>query len=309
MVTRIISGVLGAVVVLLLLALPQPIPLILIALAWLFCLWEFVWVTGIRLYAVVSAVLAVLLVFSYFGRLVLLGIRLHSPLLSSELEKFLHSWISQWEIDLILFLLMVLVGMILILTFRRGAKAGEVSWLGPVAVFAITYPFLILSALSFVGNSSALLVVVLGIAWVGDVSAIFAGKAFGKIHITPALSPGKTAEGLIGGVAGTAVYLMTLGAFCRLGMMTFPKELAELFMLGRTFAIAGVWLLIAIVIALVGFFGDLTVSAVKRIYGKKDTGTFLPGHGGLWDRVDSLLFIAPLVTLLLALCNAFKYGA
>ncbi len=110
-----------------------------------------------------------------------------------------------------------------------------------------------------------------------DAGAYFAGRALGKHKLAPAISPGKTVEGLIGGIAAAA-------AFAALSTWWFFPELSY------------VWSIpLACVIAIVGVLGDLCESAMKRGSGAKDAASILPGHGGLLDRLDSLLFGAPIL--------------
>lgn len=117
--------------------------------------------------------------------------------------------------------------------------------------------------------------------WGGDTAAIFAGKAFGKHPMAPAISPKKTWEG---GVANLlACILVAMGCAALTGQPPWRGIGAG--------AIAGVF----------GQAGDLFESYLKRRSGIKDSGSILPGHGGLMDRVDSLLFTAPLVALWLGL--------
>ena len=110
-----------------------------------------------------------------------------------------------------------------------------------------------------------------------DAGAYFAGKALGKHKLIPAISPGKTVEGLIGGIVAAA-------GFGALSTVWFFPELPYQFSIP-----------LAVVMAVVGVLGDLAESAIKRGSGAKDAATILPGHGGLLDRLDSLLFNAPIL--------------
>jgi phosphatidate cytidylyltransferase len=110
-----------------------------------------------------------------------------------------------------------------------------------------------------------------------DSGAYFAGRAFGKHKLAPKISPGKTVEGLIGG-------LVVAGAFGALATLLFFPELPYQWSAP-----------LAMVMAAVSVLGDLTESAMKRGSGAKDAASILPGHGGLLDRLDSLLFNAPLL--------------
>jgi phosphatidate cytidylyltransferase len=110
-----------------------------------------------------------------------------------------------------------------------------------------------------------------------DTGAYYVGRAFGKHKMAPSISPGKTWEGAIGGVAAA----LAMGA---LAHFWFFRELPLKYILP-----------LAVVMTVVGVFGDLAESALKRGAGAKDAANILPGHGGILDRLDSLLFNAPLI--------------
>lgn len=113
-----------------------------------------------------------------------------------------------------------------------------------------------------------------------DIGAYFSGKKFGKTKLAPELSPGKTREGVLGGMLLTFV-IAIIAAF----NFTDSAHAAALFV---TFSMLAV---------VVSVMGDLFISLIKREVGAKDSGTLLPGHGGVLDRIDSLLAAAPLFTL------------
>ncbi len=124
-------------------------------------------------------------------------------------------------------------------------------------------------------GAAGLLVFVVVLTQCNDVAQFVWGKALGGRKVAPVVSPGKTVAGLAGGVATTAVL-----AAAAAPLLTVWSPLAG--------AAIGIGL------ALAGFAGDLTMSAVKRDAGVKDSGALLPGHGGALDRLDSLIFTAPL---------------
>ncbi len=111
--------------------------------------------------------------------------------------------------------------------------------------------------------------------WCNDTFAFIFGKLFGRHKLFPRISPNKTWEGFLGGVIST---LIASYIFQRL----FPFMPFE------------GWLGLALVVLVFGTMGDLFESALKRSYGMKDSGKFMPGHGGLLDRIDSLLFALPM---------------
>lgn len=117
--------------------------------------------------------------------------------------------------------------------------------------------------------------------WAGDTAAIFAGKAFGKHPLAPAISPKKTVEGAVANLIACVLAAWGVGAWVGIGL---PQSLA-------CGAVAGIF----------GQAGDLFESWVKRRVGLKDSGALLPGHGGIMDRIDSILFTAPFVALILLL--------
>ena len=127
------------------------------------------------------------------------------------------------------------------------------------------------------GLSTKLLLYFFIVIFASDVGAYFVGKAIGKNKLVPNISPGKTVEGLIGGI----VAAVAAAAVCT---ASFFPELPYRFAL----PLAGV-------MAIVGVLGDLAESAIKRGAGAKDAASVLPGHGGLLDRLDSLLFNAPIL--------------
>lgn len=129
-------------------------------------------------------------------------------------------------------------------------------------------------------------------AWGGDTAAYFAGRAFGKHKLAPIVSPHKTVEGAIGGIFGsvlagvvlTLVYSFLSASHNVITIQVQPRHYAILVVMG---AIASV----------LGILGDLFASSVKRQVGIKDYGTIFPGHGGILDRFDSVMFIAPFVSI------------
>jgi phosphatidate cytidylyltransferase len=118
------------------------------------------------------------------------------------------------------------------------------------------------------------------VTWGNDTFAYFAGHALGRHKLMPRISPGKTWEGFFGGAVGSVLF--ALGA--RLVLPGLDRELSP-----------GLALAVGLGGAVLGPLGDLAESMVKRAAGVKDSGRIIPGHGGLLDRIDALLFVAPWV--------------
>lgn len=156
--------------------------------------------------------------------------------------------------------------------------AGTIHWGMMATVYSIGYlaAFLVLP---FSGNPQAggvgLFLFIVTLTVLNDAAQFCFGKAFGKNKIIPKISPNKTVEGFIGGVITTSALSTVIGHYLT------PLTTIEAFIAG-------------LVISISGFVGDVIMSAIKRDIGVKDSGTLIPGHGGILDRIDSLIFTAPL---------------
>lgn len=157
------------------------------------------------------------------------------------------------------------------------------SFFGGVAVVALWLALVQL----FLHHGAWLLVSMMALIWFADSVAYFVGRAIGQHKLAPRISPGKTWEGAIGGVMG-AVAWMALSA---LWGHSFAAVLVERW--GVTLMV-----LISILLAALSIMGDLFESLLKRRAGVKDSSQLLPGHGGVYDRIDALFPVAPLALLL-----------
>lgn len=148
-------------------------------------------------------------------------------------------------------------------------------------VFSVAYVVLPFSSLVAVftfspEHGTIILFGLFGLVWANDTFAYLSGMAAGKHRLFPSVSPGKTWEGSIGGALMTVATAIVVYYFSR--SLTVVD-----------------WIIMALITIIFGTFGDLFESLLKRRAGVKDSGTIMPGHGGLLDRFDSILFTAPVI--------------
>lgn len=137
----------------------------------------------------------------------------------------------------------------------------------------LTLSYLVLIRL--LPNGESFVFFLLLVTWAADTGAYYVGTLYGRRRLAPRISPKKTVEGLAGGVAGAMIVACA-------ARWTFVPD----------FSVTDT-LVLAVLLTLAGLWGDLVESAIKRSAGVKDSGGLLPGHGGMLDRLDSLLFTAP----------------
>lgn len=131
---------------------------------------------------------------------------------------------------------------------------------------------------AFYGSEMTLYFLVL--IWTADIAAYFAGKKFGKTKLAPEISPGKTVQGMYGALIAGAVWASAFIGYYG-------------FIAGFDLMRVADFVLLSVLTVLISIYGDLFFSVVKRQRGVKDTGSILPGHGGILDRIDSLIAAAP----------------
>ena len=153
----------------------------------------------------------------------------------------------------------------------------------------IILPFIIITKIPFgkAGYNPKILISIFILIWTNDTFAYIVGKSIGKTKLFERISPKKTIEGFAGGVL-----FAVLGSYI---ISKYYIHIAE----GKTF----IWIIIALIVGVFGTVGDLIESKFKRIAGVKDSGKIMPGHGGILDRLDSVIFVAPIVFLFYQILN------
>jgi phosphatidate cytidylyltransferase len=176
----------------------------------------------------------------------------------------------------VLFIFLLGVGALTLLTKRPSVEALPAAGISSSGLILVALPLTYAVRLHGVGTDGPkLLLFALVITWVGDTAAYFVGRAIGKHKLAPVLSPKKTWEGTISSILGAL--LVALG-FSKFLIVPLPHLLA-----------------MAAVGNVAGQAGDLLESAYKRSAGVKDSGSLLPGHGGVLDRIDALILAIPVV--------------
>jgi phosphatidate cytidylyltransferase len=159
------------------------------------------------------------------------------------------------------------------------------------SLFCLVYIGFTLCTLPLIGaqeGGPSLLLLLLLVVWSGDTAAFYVGKSIGRRKLAPNLSPNKTWEGTAASIAGSLVITSVLIQLAKyltgrgIDLLAYPGSVWS-------------WLVLAIVLNVAAQLGDLAESALKRGAGVKDSGTLLPGHGGVLDRIDALLLAAPVL--------------
>ena len=150
----------------------------------------------------------------------------------------------------------------------------------------IVFPFLLLTRLPLIDNyfNPKIIIGLFILIWINDTMAYVVGKSMGKRKLFERVSPKKTIEGFLGGLTFAVISSIFI---------------AQYYILQP----ASIWVIIAIIVGILGTVGDLIESKFKRVAGVKDSGKIMPGHGGILDRLDSIIFVGPFVFLLYQILN------
>ncbi len=277
MVTRIISAAVGIVVAILVLFL-----------------------SNTPVYDLAVAAISLILMYELFAAGDCLKNKFHSiicfafagimPFLVEYTESMEFIWIVSGFCTLLMF-----IGFI---AKHKSITYEKLSYMITSAIFS-TLPMCCLVSLKNVDDLHGICYVILCLAgaWLGDSGAYFVGTFRGKKKLCPEISPKKTVEGAVGGVVTVGIVFAVYAFFYRIVQVQRGYE----------FEVNYVFLVImGLICGVLGIVGDLSASLIKRQYGIKDFGNIMPGHGGLMDRFDSVLFVAPFMLFVLSHFPPFK---
>ena len=162
------------------------------------------------------------------------------------------------------------------------------------AFFALFIPYLLSSVIrvSAQPHRLAYILAPIAIPFLSDIFALFSGMLFGKHKLATSISPNKTVEGSIGGILGAAA-----------GTLLYGLIISSIFSLQANYLFLAIYGFLGSIVAQIG---DLSFSYIKRVHKIKDYGNLMPGHGGVLDRFDSVIFCAPLIEILIYIIPAFS---
>jgi phosphatidate cytidylyltransferase len=170
--------------------------------------------------------------------------------------------------------------------FDKGRQKSDIASKYVYLTGYIILPFILLSKIPFQGNvyQPKIIFSIFILIWTNDTFAFIVGKSIGKNKLFERISPKKTIEGFIGGLIFAVIAGVLLAMYC----ISQPIY---------------IWIVIALIVGIFGTMGDLVESKFKRVAQVKDSGTIMPGHGGILDRLDSVIFAAPFVFLFYQILN------
>ena len=238
--------------------------------------------------SIALTILAIFALYELFSALEAINIK---PIRWIGYLSVIYIVLSNWLIgqDYSILIYLIIFTIMLVLFFSIVFLNNKVTFIDIsatfLAIFYITFllSFIILTRNMDKGNFFVWLIFLGG--WITDSAAYFTGKRMGKTKLIPDISPKKTVEGSIGGVIGCTAIVTIYGLFI------------------NNYFSANIWIghyiLLGLIVSIVSQVGDLVASSIKRLTGIKDFGNIMPGHGGVIDRFDSILLAAPVVYLYL----------
>ncbi|HEY4629566.1 MAG TPA: phosphatidate cytidylyltransferase [Flavobacterium sp.] len=213
-----------------------------------------------------------------------------NQLFKTDLEILIN--IQQLDIVLLVIALVVSIKCILFLFYDNIQKISTSSKYLYLLGYIIL-PFVFITKISFGINdyNPKIIIGLFILIWTNDTFAYIVGKSIGRTKLFEKISPKKTVEGFIGGI----IFAVLAGYLISKYYIKANPQFSERSIL--------IWTSIAVIVGIVGTIGDLIESKFKRIAGVKDSGSIMPGHGGILDRLDSVIFVAPIIFLFYQILN------
>lgn len=250
-------------------------------------------ISGKYTFAALFLVISLIALWEFYNMVILSG---HQPLRYLGmftgailfLMGFLICSLGQ-SLTMILFIVPVIICVFILELYRNQSDPMSNISFTLLGILYISLPLTLLNKLVFYYNQEYTYRIIMGffiLLWINDVFAYIFGISFGKHKLFERISPKKSWEGFIGGT------IMTMVAAYFIGIPFFLLNKID-------------WISIGLIISVAGVFGDMAESLFKRAANIKDSGKILPGHGGMLDRIDSVLFSGPLVFTYLMLINQF----
>ena len=227
------------------------------------------------LWAAFSGLIALLALWEY-SRMAKLALDVKLPYLAGTALWILFAYLGDWALPPLAWVLVLIFWLVVMPLWLKNKWQLLNGWKTLATGWVLMLPFwFALQLLRPDSESAVSLLAIMGLVWVADIGAYFSGKTFGKHKLAPTISPGKSWEGVAGGVVSVLIYIVLVR---NAGWLAFDWSwLATL--------------VFALLLTAVSVGGDLLESWFKRVAEVKDSSHLLPGHGGIFDRVDSLLAV------------------
>ena len=239
------------------------------------------------LWVAFSGLITLLALWEY-SRMAKLGEGVKLPYLVGTALWMLFAYLGNWILPPLAWVLVLIFWFVVMPLWLKNKWQAVDGWKALAVGWMLMLPFwFALQLLRPDTDAAVSLLAVMGLVWVADIFAYFSGKAYGKHKLAPAMSPGKSWEGAMGGAVCVLIYIIIVR---NAGWLAFDWSwLATLFF--------------ALVLTAVSVGGDLLESWFKRVAGVKDSSSLLPGHGGVFDRVDSLIAVLSVYAAIHVLIN------
>lgn len=277
---RVFTALVLVAIVLACIAVPNPWPMLLLLSVMVGCAyWEWLRLVKIGRVAALGLALLLFLILAYCNAQLLAADYL------SQANTHILAILGKYGLCIsILFWLLLAPNIIRSASLPKFLNKYALTGLGAILLFATWYAL----AWIFIAFGAIALISLWALVWCADIAAYFAGKQFGQHKLAPKVSPGKTWEGAAGGVIAALLWMCVTAIY-------LPSSFASLILVKAGWSVV---ILISLLLATWSIIGDLFESILKRRAQVKDSSNLLPGHGGVYDRIDAVLPVAPMAIIL-----------